>query len=378
MMKMDMIQRRSIIPYLILSGILMILINSCSASKSSGKTGEPKQIVPVRVATAVIKDVPLKIHAIGNVEAFSTVALKSRVEGQLVRVYFNEGQNVRKGDLLFLIDPRPFEEAVKQAEAVLARDLVQLENAEADLKRYEELLKEELVPRQQYDKIRTNAESLRAIVKADRAQLENAKLQLQYCYIHSPIDGRIGSILVHPGNMIKPNDTTMAIINQITPVYVTFHVPEYQLLRIKKAMEKRRLKTEAHIKGSEDHVETGELTFINNTIDQSTGTIMMKATFPNRNMILWPGQFVDVFLEVEVRKNSVLIPSRAVQIGQQGQYVFIVKSDNTVELRPVSAIILSENEAIVEKGIDAGEVVVTDGQLRLTPGAIVEIKKDTG
>lgn len=373
-MKTDILKK----PYKFLYAILILLLGliiSCSATKSSGKTEEAKNAVPVHVAEAILKDVPLNIHAIGNVEAFSSVAIKSRVEGELLRVYFKEGQDVKKGDLLFLIDPRPFEQALKEAEAHLAKDLVQLENAELDLKRYEELLKEELIPKQQYDRIRTNAESLRAIVRADKAQLENAKLRLQYCYIHSPIDGRIGSILVHPGNIIKPNETTMAIINQIKPAYVTFSVPEHELLRIKRAMTKQKLKVEARVQGSEDHVEVGELTFINNAVDPSTGTVMMKATFSNKNMILWPGQFVDVLLQVETRKNSIVIPSRAVQIGQQGQYVFVVKSDRTVEIRPVSAIILSEKEAIVEKGIDAGEIVVTDGQLRLTTGVTVEIKE---
>nr|BAL54598.1 efflux transporter, RND family, MFP subunit [uncultured prokaryote] len=358
--------------YLLLAG-LIILISSCAQTKSVGKTQQVKKAVPVRVAKAEVKDLPLNIRAIGNVEAFSTVAIKSRVEGQLMRVYFKEGEDVKKGDLLFLIDPRPFEQAVAQAEGALARDLAQLENAELDLKRYEELLKEELVPKQQYDRARTNVESLKAIVKADRAQLENAKLQLQYCYIHSPIDGRIGSILVHPGNIIKPNETTMAVINQVKPVYISFSVPEYELLRIKKAMAKQRLRVEANIQGT-DRKEVGELTFIDNAVNPSTGTIMMKATFPNRDMILWPGQFVDVLLQVEVRKNSVVIPSRAVQIGQQGHYVFVVKSDNTVELRPVSVLIL-ENEALVEKGINPGDIVVTDGQLRLTPGSTIEVKE---
>lgn len=353
---------------------LLVFVSACSGERGQSKS-RMNAPVPVTVSKAVQKDVPIQLHAIGNVEAYSTVSIKSQVEGQLVAVYFKEGQDVRKGDLLFLIDPRPFEVSLRQAEANLTRDTVQAENAEVDTQRYAELFKEELVSKQQYDKVRTNAEALKAVVKADNATLENAKLQLQYCYIRSAIDGRIGSILVNQGNMIKANDTIMAVINQISPIHVNFSVPEQELMRIKKHMSTGKLKTGVTIPDKEPYSATGELVFINNAVDIATGTIMLKAVFLNKDRVLWPGQFVDVRLTLGIQHDAVVIPSQAIQAGQEGQDVFVVKPDLTVELRPVVTGIRLEQESTVEKGIQPGEVVVTDGQLRLTPGAKVEIKK---
>lgn len=352
----------------------VVWLTGCNKGSSKNQPKQPPA-VPVSVAAAVQKDIPVQIEAIGNVEAYSTVSLKSRVDGQLSAVYFQEGRDVKKGELLFLIDPRPFEEAVKQAEANLARDVVQADNAEMDAQRYAELFKEGLVSKQQYDKVRTNYEALKAVVKADKASLENARLQLQYCYLRSPINGRIGSILVHQGNMIKANDTVMAVINQISPIYVSFSVPEQELIRIKKAMSGKRLKTEAIIHGSETYSTSGELVFINNAVDPSTGTIMLKAVFPNKDKMLWPGQFVNVSLTVGIQRNAIVIPHQAVQTGQDGQHVFVVRSDNAVELRPVVTGMRYNQEIVIEKGLQPGEVVVTDGQLRLVSGAKVEIKK---
>lgn len=361
---------------LLLFCTVFLFLTACQGRDSSSKKTKSAPAVPVSVSTAVQRDVPIELRAIGNVEAYSTVSLKSRVDGQLSAVYFQEGRDVKKGELLFLIDPRLFEEAVRQAEANLARDTVQAENAGIDAQRYDELFKEELVSKQQYDKVKTNHEALKAIVKADKAALENAKLQLQYCYLRSPIDGRIGSILVNQGNMIKANDTVMAVINQISPIYVSFSVPEQELTKIKKAMSAKKLKTEAIIQGSETYSAVGELTFINNAVDPATGTIMLKATFSNKDKMLWPGQFVNVSLTLGIQRNAVIIPHQAVQTGQEGQYVFVVRSDNTVELRPVVTGIRREQEITVEKGLQPGEVVVTDGQLRLIAGAKAEIKKD--
>ncbi|BCB96748.1 RND transporter [Dissulfurispira thermophila] len=354
---------------------VFLFLTACKGRDSFSKKSKSVPAVPVKVGTAVQKDVPVELRAIGNVEAYSTVSLKSRVDGQLSAVYFQEGRDVKKGELLFLIDPRPFEEAVRQVEANLVRDTVQAENAGIDVQRYDELFKEELVSKQQYDKVRTNYEALKAIVKADKAALENARLQLQYCYLRSPIDGRIGSILVHQGNMIRANDTVMAVINQISPIYVSFSVPEQELIRIKKAMSAKKLKTEAIIQGSETYSTLGELVFMNNAVDPSTGTIMLKAAFPNKDKMLWPGQFVNVSLTLGIQRNAIVIPHQAVQTGQEGQHVFIVRSDNTVELRPVVTGMRYNQEIVIEKGIQAGEVVVTDGQIRLVSGAKIEIKK---
>lgn len=350
--------------------ICFVFLFSCSKS-------QPKQApaVPVVVTEAVVKDVPVQITAIGNVEAYSSVTIKSRIEGQLLKANFKEGDEVRKGQLLFVIDPRPFEEAVRQAEANLLRDKAQLEFAKADLERYEELLKEELVSRQQYEKIRTTYESMKATVKADEAIVNNSRLQLSYCYIYSPIDGKIGSLLVHPGNMIKANDTQIAVINQIMPIYVRFSIPEQELMRVKKALSQGTLKTEAIVKGTEtSYTATGRVVFIDNAVDPQTGTIKLKAEFQNKDKMLWPGQFVNVVLTLGIKKNATVIPSRALQLGQQGHYVFVIKQDNTAELRPVTAGVRYGDDVVIEKGLAPGEKVVIDGQLRLIPGAKVTIK----
>jgi len=352
--------------------ICFFLLYSCS--KSSQQQQPPP--VPVVVTQSVVKDVPIQITAIGNVEAYSSVVIKSRIEGQLIRANFKEGDEVKKGQLLFVIDPRPFEEAVRQAEANLLRDKAQLEFAKADLERYDELAKEELVSRQQYEKIRTTYESLKATVKADEAILNNARLQLNYCYIYSPIDGKIGSLLVHPGNMIKANDTQIAIINQIIPIYVRFSVPEQELFRIKKAMTQGLLKTEAIVKGVDaNYSKEGKLVFIDNAVDTATGTVKLKAEFANKDKILWPGQFVNVVLTLGIKNKAIVIPYRALQTGQKGQYVYVVKEDKTAEIREVQPGLRFGDEVTIEKGLNSGEIVVVDGQIRLTPGARVEIKK---
>lgn len=350
----------------------LLFLFSCS------KSPKQKQMppVPVVVTEPILKDVPVQITAIGNVEAFSSVTIKSRIEGQLIKANFKEGDEVKKGQLLFVIDPRPFEEAVRQAEANLLRDKAQLDFARADLERYDELVKEELVSRQQYEKIRTTYESLKATVKADQAILDNARLQLNYCYIYSPIDGKIGSLLVHPGNMIKANDTQIAVINQIVPILVRFSVPEQELFRIKKAMSQGSLKTEAFVKGiDENYSAEGKVVFIDNAVDLATGTVKLKAQFPNKDKMLWPGQFVNVVLTLEVKKNAFVIPYRALQTGQKGQYVWVVKEDKTAQIREVTPGLRFGDEVIIEKGLSQGEIVVVDGQLKLTPNAKVEIKK---
>lgn len=275
----------------------------------------------------------------------------------------------------FVIDPRPFEEAVRQAEANLLRDKAQLEFAKADLERYDELVKEELVSRQQYEKIRTTYESLKATVKADEAILNNARLQLNYCYIYSPIDGKIGSLLVHPGNMIKANDTQIATINQIIPIYVRFSVPEQELFRIKKAMTQDHLKLK-QLRGVDvNYSKEGRVVFIDNAVDTATGTVKLKAEFANRDKILWLGQFVNVVLTLGVKDKAIVIPYRALQTGQKGQYVYVVKEDKTAEIREVQPGLRFGDEVTIEKGLNSGETIVVDGQLRLIPGARVEIKK---
>ena len=358
--------------------IFLCLLLTSFFPACSKTTGPPKmQAVPVTADTVVQKAVPVQVRAIGNVEAYSTVAVKSQIGGQLVRVHFKEGQDVQKGDLLFTIDPRPYEAALKQAEANLAKDTAQLKNARADLLRYEELIKHDYVTKQEYDQIQANAAAMEATVNADKAVVENARLQLKYCFIYSPINGRTGYLQSDEGNLIKENaDNPMVVINQIQPIYVSFSLPEEYLAEIKKYTSSGKVKVEVFTK-REDHPEEGTLTFIDNAIDISTGMIRLKATFPNKEKRLWPGQFVDAAMTLTIEPNAIIAPSQALQTGQTGQYVFVIKNDLSVEARPVLISRTIDGEAVVEKGLQPGEKVVTDGQLRLVPGAKVEIKSSS-
>ena len=388
----------------ILGGILGLLLlavfpSACSNEKSKNPVSAP---IPVIVGTATQKTVPVQLRAIGNVQAYSTVTVKSRVPGQIMRVYFKEGDDVKKGAFLFMIDPRPFDAglkqaeanlerdmaAVKQAEANLERDIAQEKNARADADRYKMLFEKGVVARQQYDKFRTDWEALvatlqadraakanaEASVLADRAAVENAKLQLNYCSIHSPMDGRTGNLIVQEGNIIKDNDANLVVINQITPIYVTFSVPEQYLGEIKKYMGVGKLKVEAIVPNNEASPYQGFISFVDNAVDTATGTIKMKGIFTNSERRLWPGQFVNVVLSLTTEPNAIVVPSQAIQTGQEGQYIFVVKPDLTVESRSVVIGQTVNNETVVQKGLNADEKVVTDGQLRLYPGARVEIK----
>jgi membrane fusion protein, multidrug efflux system len=350
--------------------LLLILLASCS----SGKAKQAPRAVPVVAEKADQKDVPLQLKTIGNVEAFNAVTVKALVGGEISGVFFREGQDVRKDDLLFKIDPRPYEAALKQAQASLARDVAQAKNAEEQAKRYAILVQKDYVSRDQYDQLRANADALAASVDADNANVENARLQLEYCTIKSPINGRAGSVLVNAGNVIKANDIALTTINQIIPIYVTFSLPEQNLGDVKKHAAAGDLRVEVSIPGDDSPVR-GTLTFIDNAVDKSTGTIKLKGTFPNTDRKLWPGQFVDVILTLATERNRVLVPSQAVQTGQQGQYVYVINSDMNADLRTVTVGRPYQNWTIIEKGVAPGEQVVTDGQLRITPGSKVEIKK---
>jgi len=355
------------------SALLALVLAACSPGNSKQMGPRP---VPVVVGDVVRKDVPLQVKTIGNVEAYNTVSIKALVGGEVEGVYFREGQDVRKGDLLFKIDPRPYEAALKQAEAALARNLAQAKNAEEQAKRYEILVQKDYVSKDQYDQLRANADALAAAVEADKANVENSRLKLAYCTIKSPINGRAGTVFINAGNVVKENDIVMTTINQITPIYVTFSVPEQHLSDIKRYSARGGLKVEAVIPGDEKRPAQGELTFIDNAVDSTTGTIKLKGTFENRDKRLWPGQFVNVALTLTVQKGALIVPSAALQTGQSGQYVFVVKPDYTVESRPVMVKMTLTDESVVEEGLKAGEKVVTDGQLRLVPGAKVEVKNE--
>lgn len=329
--------------------------------------------VPVTVAAVGEKTVPVEVRAIGNVEALATVSVKALVAGTVEQVYFREGQDVQKDDLLFKLDERPFRATLGQLEANLARDEAELKNARSQAERSEKLFHEGIVSRDQFDSFQTSADALAAAVRADQAAIERAQIDFDYCTIRSPIDGRTGSLLLNPGNIVKLNDTVLVVINQVDPIYVSFSVPEIHLSEIKRRMG-AGLPVSVNIPGEEQFSSEGKLSFIDNSVDMKTGTIRLKATFRNQERKLWPGQFVSATLRLSNQQNAVVVPSQAVQTGQSGFYVYVVKSDKTAELRPV----LPGNDAagltVIQNGLQRGETIVTDGQLRLYPGAKVEAK----
>ena len=354
---------------------LFLSVSLFAAACSGDKKPPPPPPVPVLVATVTEKTVPVELKVIGNVEAYSTVSIKSRLAGQLVQVNFKEGQDVKQGELLFVIDPRPYEAALRQVEANLARDKALATKAQADAGRYAELIRKQFVSQQDYDQAKATAESLGATVNADQVAVQNAKLNLSYCYIKAPISGRTGSLIAHQGNMIKDNaDTAMVVINQIQPIYVSFALPEQNLAAVRKYMAAEKVTVSAVIAGQENNPEMGVLSFIDNTVDKTTGTILCKATFTNESKRLWPGLFVNVVVQLSTQPNAILVSSQAVQTSQEGQIVFVVKPDLTVEIRPVEVGRPINGDVIITKGLKPGERVVTDGQLRLVPGAKVEIK----
>jgi len=422
-----------------MSGVLLLVaavgLWACSNEKSGqaqAKGAAGREGVPVTIDTAVSKPVPVQIRAIGTVQAYASVTLKSQLDGEVARIHFSEGQEVKKGDLLFTLDQRPLEatlrqieanlardtaqleqtEAVvaqtmaaeKQAEANLARDRAQLENALSQARRYKGLIDEGAISKELYDQVRTNAtaleatieadkaavtstrasiraaqatvENIKAVIKADQAMVENARVQLSYTTIRAPMDARAGNLLVRVGSAVKARDDTaqMLVLNQIQPIYVSFSTPEQYLRDIKKFLAAGTLRVQASPRGQDDSPALGELSFVNNTVDPGTGMIQLKATFPNREDTLWPGQFVNVVLTLTTQPDTVVIPSQAIQTGQQGQYVYVLRPDSTVESRPVTVGRRIGGETVIEKGVAPGDKVVTDGQLRLVSGTRVQVK----
>jgi multidrug efflux system membrane fusion protein len=356
--------------------MLIVTLAVTALLMACGKTKAPavESAAPVVVAAAMQRDIPVEVKAVGTVEAYSNVQVKSMIAGEITREGFTEGQDVRRGDLLFVIDPRPYQAALAQAQGNLARDSAQEANARAQANRYAALFKEGVVSREQYDQITTAADALKQAVEADRAAVETAKVNLTYTTIYSPIDGRTGNLLVHRGNVVKANDIPILSINQIQPIYAAFAVPEMYLPEIKRAQAGRKLAVMVRVPNESKPAE-GVLTFIDNTVDPATGTIKLKATFTNHDRRLWPGQFADVSLTLSTDKNAVLVPSAAVQTGQNGQYVFVVKPDSTAELRNVTVSRVVGSDSVITSGVQAGEQVVTDGQVRLTPGKKVALSK---
>jgi multidrug efflux system membrane fusion protein len=356
----------------------LLMLGGCASKPAKSESMEMEFRVPVTVAKATVKSVPVQVEAIGNVEAYSNVSVRTQIAGEIERAYFTQGDNVKKGQLLFTLDRRPFQAELDQLEATLARDQAQLANAQAQAERNEKLFQQGIISKDQYDTFRTTARAQEATVRAGQAAIENAKINLSYCSIYSPIDGRTGAYQVYPGNIAKVNDTVLVVINQVHPVYVTFAVPEQYLGEVREYQARSPLAVEAHVSSDPRPPATGQLAFIDNAVDTATGTIKMRATFPNSDDRLWPGQFVNVVMRLSIQANATMVPSQAVQTGQIGKYVFVVKPDSTADLRPVAAGETVQGETVIEKGVAPGDTVVTDGQLLLAPGSKVEIKKGSG
>ncbi|WP_334724468.1 efflux RND transporter periplasmic adaptor subunit [Nostoc sp.] len=419
---------------------LAYLCSACNASEaeSSKKEAGKKRAVPVVVATATQKTIPIQLSATGTVEAYFTVSVKSQVGGQLTDVYFQQGQNVNKGDLLFKIDSRPLQAALMQANAAKAKDLAQVKQAKANVlkaiaqvkqakanvvkdkaqatnadvqaQRYSRLLKQGAISKEQAEQYKTSSDAQQAAVEADQggvanaqaavaaaqadvqnalaavvsdeAAIDNAKVQLSYSSIYAPIAGRTGSLKLTQGNLVKANaanaDDSLITISQIRPIYVNFYIPQRLLPDIKKYSANGKLEVDALPPKDAGHPVRGELTFVDSGVNTQTGTIQLKGTFANADERLFPGQFVNVVLKLSEEPNAITVPSQAVQSGQQGQFVYVVKPDKTAEMRPITVGDTVKNETVIKQGLKSGEQVVTDGQFNLVAGAIVQVKPEVG
>ena len=337
---------------------------------AAAQTGTPG--VPVTAGTVAAQDVPVFLNGIGTVQAYNMVAIKSRVDGQIVKVDFKEGQDIKTGDPLLQIDPRPFQAALEQAQAAKQKDEAQLAGAQLDLDRYEKLIGAGWQTRQSYDQQKATVGQLQASIKGDEAQINTAKLNFSYADIRSPIDGRLGARLVDKGNLVHANDNTpLVMITEIKPIFVSFTLPQDNLDDIRENQTKAPLAVYAYSGDGKKQLAEGKLTLIDNAIDQATGTIRLKARFDNENERLWPGEFVSLRVVLSTRQNVATVPSQTVQDGPDGHYAYVIKPDNTVERRAVEVASIQDGIAVVTKGLAAGERVVVDGQYRLTNGARV-------
>ena len=333
--------------------------------------------VPVAVGAVVRKAMPLDTAVVGTVEAYSTVSVRAQITGELTEVKFRQGDDVTEGQELFVLDRRPLEGILQQAQATLERDTAEAANAKAIMARYEELVQRGIVAREQRDNARTNVARLEATLASDRAAVENAKVQLQYATIKAPISGRTGALMVNAGNLVRANDQApLVTINQVTPIYVSFGLPEPLLTDLRRYMARGTLRVEARPTNSEGHIAVGTITFIDNAVDQTTGTIKVKGTFPNADRQLWPGQFVNVVVRLMTETEALVVPSLAVQTGPDGSYVYLVKPDQTVDLRPVTVARVVGADTVIKDGLAPGDTVVTDGHLRLIPGSRISVRGD--
>jgi membrane fusion protein, multidrug efflux system len=348
-----------------------------AAQEQSAPQGGRQQGIPVLAGTAMAKDVPIMVRGIGSVQAYNTVTVKSRVDGNIVKVAFAEGQYVHQGDLLMQIDPRPYQAQLEQAEANKAKDEATLENAQRDLARYAAIVNSQLaVTRQQYDTQRATVAQDQATVQSDQAQIDAAKLNVAYCDITSPIDGVTGLRLVDIGNLVQASAATpLVVVTQIKPIYVTFTVPERDLDRIREALAQRPLSVLAFNGDDNKQLSSGTLKVVNNEVDQNTGTVTLKGEFPNQDLALWPGEFVNAHLVLRTVKNGVTVPAGAVQMGPTGPFVYLIEGNSTVKAQPVTVTEVERGTALIGKGLKAGDKIVVSGQTDLSPGAKVAVKQ---
>jgi len=356
--------------------LVTALAVGCNSSTATGAAGPPP--VPVTVAKASVQDVPVRLQAIGSVQTISSISIRALVSGELKTVGFQQGDRVHKGQVLFTIDPQPYESALAQAQANLARDLANATRAQAQARRFSELARQGVISADQNEQAQATASADDSVVRADRAAVEAAKLNLDYCTIESPIEGRTGSLLVQPGNLVQPNATVLVMINQIAPIYVSFSVPEQYLQPLKtlgRTPATVIATTQSDQAAGEPMIERGTLSFINNAIDTSTGTVQLMGTFPNTSERLWPNQFVNTEVILSVVKGATVVPSSAVLTGQNGLYIYVVRADGSVENRAVRTSASTNGLTVVTSGLESGETVVTDGQLALAPGVKVSVQK---
>jgi multidrug efflux system membrane fusion protein len=380
--------RHNLVFRVLLCACLALMLTACGNTSadskqkgggSKGGRGGAQMTIPVAVAKAEVRDLPVLLNGLGSVEAYNTVAVKSRLDGQLIKINVKEGQEVKQGELLAEIDPRPYEVQLSQAQATLFKDQSALKDARLNLERFQQLYKDGVIPKQQFDTQGSLEGQLDGAVRADQAQVDTVKLNLVYTRITAPVSGRIGLRQIDVGNMVHAADPNgLLVITQLQPIAVIFSLPQDNLQAVSQHMSKGRLAVDAYSRDDQTKIATGFLTTIDNQIDVTTGTGKLKAVFENRDRSLWPNQFVNIHLLLEVRKNNTVVPSAAIQRGPQGTYVFVVKPDKTAEMRNVALSISQGNLVAIAQGIKPGEMVVTDGQDKLQPGTKVEIRTGAG
>jgi len=354
---------------------LSMMASGCAKQQAAP---QPRAAIPVVVGTVKLKAVPVEVIAVGHVEPFSTVSIEAQVPGQLLEVHFQEGDFVHKGQLLLTLDRRPYEAALAQAKAALARDKATAVNNRLQAQRYSKLLTEGIVPASQVESFTSAADASDAVVNADEAAIKTAELNLEYCTIYSPLDGRTGALMLKPGSLVKVADVPIVVINQVNPIFVNFGIPQQFWPDIKKYMAQGTLRVKATVPKDSGSVEEGTVSFVDNAVDPTTGNIHLRAVFTNSQNRLWPGIYVNIVLTLSQQAGATVVPAQAVMEGNAGSFVYVVRPDKRVEPRTIVPVRTVAGETVIEKGLRAGETIVTDGQARLEPNARVEIKSSIG